>query len=87
MFSNICLTFIPFVFSEISDLFSSGSISCPSIHIVFSPMPAEVATVEIGFFLRRDGRAEVAGGEARGRRVGDASLGKGDMRRFAAEEW
>lgn len=42
-------------------------------------MPAGVATVEIGFFLRLDGRAEVAGGEARGGRVGDASLGKGDF--------
>ena len=50
-------------------------------------MPAGVATVEIGFFLRLDGRAEVAGGEARGGRVGDASLGKGDLRGYAAEEW
>lgn len=47
------------------------------MHIVFSPMLAEVATVKIGFFLRLDGRAKVAGGEACGGRVGDAFPRKG----------
>lgn len=73
MFFNNILTFVfVFLFSEVSDLFTSVSVGCPSMCIVFSPMRAEVATVATSLFLRIEGRAKMAYGEACGWWLRDA---------------